>query len=102
MTATVVRFERWDEHWFSLRFAYDPRLVEMVKTVPPKARDYDDDTRTWFVRDNHVVALACDMVALGYPIVGLQPLGPDAVMVVCGECGKSVTFVRSALGEDLP
>ena len=53
------------------------------------------EIRTWFVHVDHAVALACDLVALGYPVVGLRPLGPDAVTAVCDDCGRPVTFVRA-------
>lgn len=64
MTATVVRFGRPDPCWFSVRFAYDARVVEMIKTVPAYARDYEHRTRTWFVHLECVEALACDLITL--------------------------------------
>jgi hypothetical protein len=71
MTA-AVRFERHGDQYV-LRFAYDPNLVALVKTVPAYARLWRPTGKVWYVDRFYAEQLARDMAALGYIVTGLEP-----------------------------
>ena len=67
----AVRFERHDDQYV-LRFAYDPSLVALVKTVPAYARSWRPTGKVWLVDRFYAEQLARDMAALGYLVTGLE------------------------------
>ena len=71
MTA-AVRFEQHGERYI-VRFAYDPSLVALVKTVPSYARSWRPTGKVWLVDRFYAEQLARDMAALGYLVTGLEP-----------------------------
>lgn len=74
---TAVRFERTSGGQYALTFTYDATLIAIVKTVPSCARTWDPTRKLWFVAGGYAEQVAHDMAALGYLIVGLQPVGGD-------------------------
>ncbi len=68
----AVSFERWANK-YALRFAYNPDLVALVKTVPSSSRSWDPEARLWLVDAYHALRLAHHMRALGYLVTGLDP-----------------------------
>jgi hypothetical protein len=91
-TTTVVRFGRLDDDWFWLRFAYDARVIELIKTIPWQDREWWPNDKVCTVDDKHAVALAADLVVLGYPVIGINPLTPDALMVASPDCHHELIF----------
>lgn len=50
--------------------AYDPEVVDLIKTVPSFARSWNPDTREWFISPTYAKGLAVDLVASGHRVVG--------------------------------
>ena len=75
---TAVKFERVGAGvMFSVRFAYNPALVDLVKLIPGHARKWDPTGKVWTVQAHYVHGLAADMRARGCTIIGLdQPEPP--------------------------
>lgn len=57
---------------FALNFAYDPKLVELTKSIPSWARGWDAGTKTWTIDAQYAHALAADFRALGHTVAGLE------------------------------
>lgn len=70
MTIPVVRFARVTGG-YRIAFEYDETLVALIKTVPPKKRSYNRETKEWIVYDPHGQRLADDMAELGNNVVGV-------------------------------
>jgi hypothetical protein len=70
--SAAVRFERHGDQYV-LRFAYDPNLVALVKTVPAYARSWRPTGKVGLVDRFYAEQLARDMAALGYLVTGLEP-----------------------------
>jgi hypothetical protein len=70
---SVVQFT--DLGWvYTVRFAYDPQLVALIKgAVPASMRSYDPVLRQWTVNVTYVHKLADSMRELGCTVVGLDP-----------------------------
>ena len=69
---TAVHFEpRGFE--YSIRFRYDPAIVELIKLdVPNYARSWDPATKTWTVEAVFARPLAATLRRLGYTIIGID------------------------------
>jgi hypothetical protein len=69
----VVQFT--DLGWtHTVRFAYDPQLVALIKGVAPASmRSYDPTLKQWTVNVTYVHELADSMRELGHTVVGLDP-----------------------------
>lgn len=69
---TAVRFQ-FDGDTYTVHFRYDPRLVDLVKTVPSYARSWDATTKQWRVAAGYAEPLALAMRERGYIVTGLEP-----------------------------
>lgn len=72
MATVTVMFRRASKDRMAINFAYEPRLVELCKSVPSYARSYDPPTKTWTVDTPFAMQLAKDFKALGCKIAGLE------------------------------
>ena len=71
MTTTVV-FTRAGTA-YTVRFRYDPRLVELLKaTVPAYARSWSKVGKTWSVEADWAEPLAAAMRSAGFEVVDLD------------------------------
>jgi hypothetical protein len=62
---------------YTVRFRYDPTLVELLKTaVPSHARNWDPATKEWTVDAGHAKRLASTLRATGHQVIGLDPDPP--------------------------
>jgi hypothetical protein len=68
---TAIVFERRGDV-YAIRFAYDPVLVALLKTVPPHARSWNPATKEWRVSVNYAGQLAADIRRLGHIVTGLD------------------------------
>lgn len=68
---TAVRFESYGEQYL-LRFAYDPTLVSIVKTVPSYARSWQPTSKVWIVDRFYAEQLAADIARMGHTVIGLD------------------------------
>jgi hypothetical protein len=68
---STIRFAKAGSK-FSLHFAYDPKLVELTKSIPSWARGWDAGTKTWTIDAQYAHALAADFRALGHTVAGLE------------------------------
>lgn len=68
---TAVRFEPYGEQYV-LRFAYDPTLVSIVKTVPSYARSWQPTSRVWLIDRFYAEQLAADIARMGHTVIGLD------------------------------
>lgn len=58
---TAVRIHYRDDGTAGVRFAYDPQLVDLIKsTVDRIDREYDPDTKTWTIHDAEAIATLLD------------------------------------------
>ena len=73
MNMATVTFE-FDgfEFDYIVRFAYDPRLVDLIKTVPRYYRSWNPTLRQWRVSVVYARTLANSMRQLGCTVVGLD------------------------------
>jgi hypothetical protein len=75
---TAIRFTR-NGYSFAVTFAYNPAVVELLKsTVPYYARSWSPDRREWEVDTTWVESLAAALGAAGHTIIGLEPPRPRA------------------------
>jgi hypothetical protein len=58
---------------FTVRFRYDPAVVDLIKTVPSYARSWDPVAREWTIGHHYVVPLEAALRALGHQVIGLNP-----------------------------
>ena len=68
---TAVRFESYGEQYI-LRFAYDPTLVSIVKTVPSYARSWQPTSKVWIIDRPYAVQLAADFARMGHIVTGIE------------------------------
>jgi hypothetical protein len=68
---TTVRFMKTGRE-FRCSFSYDPRLVELCKSVPSWARSYEPATKTWTFDPQFAHMLAADFQSLGHTVIGLE------------------------------
>ena len=68
---TAVRFERYGGQYI-VRFAYDPTIVALIKTVPSYARSWRPTGKVWLVDAMYAEQLAADMSRLGYIVTGIE------------------------------
>lgn len=52
-----------------VRFSYDPKLVEFIKTIPSYDRSYDPSSKTWTVDTGRLDELARGFVELGATVL---------------------------------
>lgn len=58
---------------YSVRFAYDPAVVALVKqSVPGYARSWSAQARTWHVDTDWATLLAAELVRHGHTVSGLS------------------------------
>jgi hypothetical protein len=63
---------------YTVRFRYDPDLVELLKTaVPSGARDWNPATKEWTIRAGHAEQLASALRSTGHKVLGLDPPRSD-------------------------
>ena len=69
---TTILFERRGFE-YSIRFPYNPRLVEIVKTsVPSYARSWHPEVKAWTVDAEFALPLADILRRSGYTVIGLE------------------------------
>ena len=66
-----VRFMRFRDT-YRISFAYDPELVEWIKSIPRQNRTYEADTKTWIVDRKYAEGFASDLRAAGHTVLGLE------------------------------
>jgi hypothetical protein len=65
----VAMIEKPDHTYVSVRFAYDPDAIAILKdTVPSALRSYDPPTKTWSVHNTYGNRLAEALIAAGHTI----------------------------------
>ena len=63
----------------TIRFRYDPTLVELIKTaVPAPARSWNPTAKEWTVAAGHAERLAQALRATGHRVIGLEDPRPQA------------------------
>lgn len=68
---TAVSFQRLDNRYLP-RFAYDPDLVAVAKTVPSYARSWNPDAKEWPVHATYAPAVGSGH-EVGCLVTGLEP-----------------------------
>ncbi|HTX96848.1 MAG TPA: hypothetical protein VME67_19525 [Mycobacterium sp.] len=63
---------------YTVRFRYDPALIELVKAaVPSHARSWNPATKEWTVSAGYAERLAKALRATGHQVIGLEPSPAD-------------------------
>ena len=58
---------------YSVRWSYDPALVDLLKTVVPgHSRSWDPDAKEWTIAAQYAQRLASLVVESGHRVLGLQ------------------------------
>jgi hypothetical protein len=66
---TAIRFTRRGRTT-AVTFAYNPNVVEVVKTIPAAARSWNPNRREWLIFDDlHAAELAAALRGLGYTVI---------------------------------
>lgn len=74
----VAQFTKTGFTYYTVVFAYDPDLVELIKqTVPAYAREWKPSTKEWTVDDMHAHRLAAAMRSWGVTVLGIEEPPPQ-------------------------
>jgi hypothetical protein len=80
---------------YTVRFRYDPDLVELLKTaVPGHARDWNPATKTWTVDVGHAEPLASALRATGHKVLGLDAPRTDPPPRADGSAPDTAQWAR--------
>ena len=72
----IASFVKLDQGQYSVRFAYDPDAVDVVKRLPHFSRRWDPAAKMWIVDAAFIGEVVQGLKSFGYSIKGLETPKP--------------------------